>query len=138
MDGDLNDFYVVDLSKGETPSSITTGWVISINRTGVYSTTSNYKSNYAFVWDGNKFKCGQVSNVTTFSSITIDQDYGDLTATLATKNAMVYPVYECYFTENPMPTFTPGQFVPDTVASVEYGGYLWSNDSVTFVSKWKV
>lgn len=136
MDGELNSFYVVDWSKGETPSSITTSWVININRTRIYSTTSNYKSNYAFVWDGNNFKCGQVSNISSFSSITISQDYGDLTATLASSRGMVYPVYECYFSENPMPNFKPGQFIPDTVASVECGGYLWTGDT-SFTSKYK-
>lgn len=139
MDGELTSFYTVDLQHGDTPTSITDGgttWTINIGRTRLYSTISNQKANYAFVWDGNNFKIGQVSGLSAGTSITIDEDYGDLSATTANSKANVYPIYQVYFTANPMPNFRAGAFIDDTVATTADGGYLWSG-SCAFVSKYK-
>ena len=139
MDGELTSFYVPDLSSGESPSTVTDNgstWTINVGRTRIYSAVLNQKANYGMVWDGSKFRIGVVSAVSAGTSITIGETYGNLTAANAGAGT-VYPMYQCYFSTNPLPNFKPGVFIADTVATGEIGGFMKSGD-VSFVSKYKV
>jgi len=136
--GELNSFYVADISSMETPSDVVDNgstWTISIGRTRIYSSVANQRSNYGMLWDGSKFKIGSISSVSAGVSITITETYGDLTAADAKTSGVLYPLYRCYF--NSVPDFTPTVFIDGNVATSTDAGYMWSGEA-NFISKYKI
>ena len=139
----LSSFFVVDFSKGLTPSSITLSsgdWVVAIDNTRLYSSTANQKANRAFIWDGINWKEGQIASVSTNTSITVDIDannYGALSLADAQTNGMVYPLYEVYLTQNALQNFKSTKFIHADINNSEDGGYM-KTGKITFVTKYKV
>ena len=139
----LNSFHVVDFNRGLTPSSVTDSsgdWVVAIGNTKDYSTTTNKKANRAFLWDGLTWKEGDVVTVTTNTSIKVNVDgsnYGSLVVARANTDAMVYPLYECYFNPNVLQNFKPTKFFQGDTSLTADGGFMKSG-SIIFTSKYKV
>jgi hypothetical protein len=142
VEGGLDSFYVVDLSKGSNPSAITptsTTWTCNITNTLPYSATTNQKANYGFFWNGNKFKIGSVTTVTVNTSVvfTISTPYGDLSSTNAKNDGLVYPVYNCYHNGNDISNFEIAGYANDKLNDPDTAGFLRSGE-VSFNSKYHV
>ena len=144
MEDGLTSFYVVDWHKGITPTSVDpygTDWKVSLDNTALFSTINNQKANKALLWDGTNWKEGNVISITDNSFIIVDIDtnnYGALTRAKANSDAIVYPLYQCFFVPNALENFTKGDFVPRLdITKTTDGGYMMSG-TITFVSKYKV
>ena len=138
----LTPFFLIDFSKGQTPSSITASgdWTVSIANTRLYSTVENYKANRAILWNGSKWKEGQITTVTTNTSIIVDIDtnnYGSLTITEAQADAIIYPVYEVYLALGGASQFKTTEYWDESVTISNDGGWLRTG-TITFISKYKV
>lgn len=136
--GGLTSFYTVDWSQIIVPTSIDGSYDITLSNTRLFSSTSYYKSNWVFFWNGADWKLGSVSSVTTNTSITtnVTADYGELSAADVQKSGVViYPVYQVYFADNPIQDFNKSKFF-NHEDDQDYG-YMFSG-SITFMSKYKV
>lgn len=143
MEDALTPFWVVDWSKGQTPSSVVDAsgdWTVSVDNTRLFSTTTNMKSWKAFFWDGVNWKVGNVDSITANTSMTIDVDtnnYGGLTLANANTRSNVYPIYECYFKQNVIQDFKTTYYIKGDISTSDDGGFMYSG-SVTFTSKYRV
>jgi hypothetical protein len=142
-DGGNASFYVVDFSKGITPSSVTDSggdWVIAITNTRLFSILEKQKAHKVFITDGSSWKEGDVIALTNNTSITADVDtnnYGALSVANANSYGMIFPMYECYTTENVLNNFNTTTFVDETINTVNDGGWMYSG-TIGFMSKYKV
>lgn len=138
VEGSLTSFLVVDWSKGITPTNVSSGWVVSIDSTALFSTQLSAGANKAMLWTGVRWKLGTVSSVAANTSITLSTSEGTLTYTDASSNANLYPVYEVYYMEDPTGGFRMTQFIPiENVSLTEEGGTMYSG-SATFIGKYKI
>ena len=139
-EGALTSFYIVDFSRGQTPTnvaSVSNDWSISINDTRFYSTTQNQKANHAVVWDGKRYKEGQVSVLSANASITLDintNNYGSLPLTKAQSDGILYPLYEVYLPQSAMGSFKQTQYWNDKSV---HKGFMRTGD-LGFVTRYKV
>jgi hypothetical protein len=142
----LDSFSVVDFSKGVKPSGITDGgggntWVVAISETRLFSTITNEKSDWAFVWDGSNWVLADITAITTNTSITLNvsgtAEYGALTLVNANLYGYVYPVYTCYLAAGAMSDFKPTVYIDDSLTLVGDGGWCLSG-TISFVSKYRV
>ena len=139
----LNSFYVVDFSRGQTPTGVTDSsgdWVVAIDFTNYYSTTANQKATRAFLTDGINWKEGPVDSMSANTSITVDVDgsnYGSLLLATANTSAVVFPLYEVYLVPNSMSDFKAGTFVGGKMTLTKDGGFIRSG-SISFTTKYKV
>jgi len=142
VDESLTSLYVVDFSRGISPSNVASAgakWTVLVDDTYFYSATAGYKANRALLWNGIAWKEGPVSGLTLNASITVDiqtSRYGALPLADAV-NGMVYPLYECYIGQGAIQNFKPGQYWEEDVTTGEPGGYMYSGE-LTFVSKYKL
>lgn len=142
VDESLTPLYVVDFSRGLTPSTVATGaakWTVSIDDTYFYSATAGYRANRAFLWNGNSWKEGNVTGVTLNTNITVDiqaNRFGGMPLGDAA-SGMVYPMYESYLAAQSLQNFKPGAYWWEDVKTGESGGYMYTGN-VNFVSKYKV
>jgi len=137
---ELHSFYTVDWSSGYTPTSITDvsgRWKVVIDSTLDYSATGNMKSNFGLLWNGNTFRIGQVYSVNTATSIELSLQYGNLSLTKAQNEANIYPIYNVYFTQNPLSGFQPGDYIGGSLSNTNFAGYMRSG-TVSFITKYKV
>lgn len=139
----LTPLYVVDFSRGITPSAVASAgakWTVSIDDTYFYSATAGYKANRAFLWDGRAWKEGTVDSLTLNASITVDiqtSNYGALPLADA-PSGLVYPLYEMYIAQGAIKNFKTGAFWRDDPTSTSRdGGYMYSGN-VNFISRFKV
>ena len=136
----LNPFYVVDFSEQidyDSVASLAGKWVIDTEETRYFSAIANQKSSYVFIWDGSKFRIGDVSSITVNASISVDistNNYGSLSFVNASINGYLYPIYECYLDGNSLKEFDKGEFVD--VQTSERGFTRTGN--IGFTSKYKV
>ena len=142
VDDALTSFYVIDFSKGLTPTSVTdngTNWAVAIDITRPYSTVTNSKANYAILWNAirRSYRMGSVTTVTANTSIVVEETYGNLSAANAATQTMVYPVYTCYVAPNSLSSFKATNYAIDTMSFSGAGGTMYSG-SLTFTSKYKV
>lgn len=143
VDESLTSFFVVDFSKGQTPSSITNSsgnWVVAIDNTRLFSAITNQKAARAFIKYGNSWKEGPVELVSTNTYITVDVDtsnYGNLSLTNANLYATLYPMYEVYAMQNSSQNLKTTVLLPESISIAQPGGWMRSGN-VTFVSKYKV
>jgi hypothetical protein len=142
-EGSLTSFYLVDFSKGITPSSISESsgdWVISIDDTRLFSSITNKKSYHGFVWDGLNWKEGTIASISDNTSITLDVDtnnYGGLSLANAQKNGILYPMYIVYAAEGIISNFKNTVFIDGSINKSSDGGWMRSG-SANFVSKYKI
>jgi hypothetical protein len=142
-DDALTSFYFVDLSNGITPTSVTNSsgnWLVAIDNTRLYSTVSNEKADKAFLWNGNSWKEGDIDTITTNTSIVVDVDtnnYGNLSLVNANLDAIVYPMYQVYFSQNVLSNFKTGPYIDENITTSKDGGYMYSG-IVHFIGKYKV
>jgi len=131
----LYSFYVVDLSRGITPTSIT----LSGSDWKVYIPDTRYWVNskvYAFVYASNYgFQFGSYDSITTNSFIIFNTSYGDLSLSDANSYAKIYPVYEVYCSPNPLNSFKKGPYIPQDIDLTNDGGFMRSG-TITFTSKY--
>lgn len=143
MDDGLTSFFVIDFSKGQTPSAISASgdWTVSIDNTRLYSATTNYKANRAVLWNGRNFKEGQITTVNANTSVVVDVDtnnYGALSLADAQSGAILYPLYQVYASANALSNFKTTIHVPISKINIgSIGGWMRSG-SISFVSKYKV
>lgn len=136
----LNPFYVVDFSNQVGYDSIASSngkWIIDTDETRHFSAIANQKSPNAFIWDGNKFRVGDVSSITTNASLSVDvstNNYGSLSYSSAFSGGYLYPIYECYFNQNSLKDFDKGVFID---VSTSERGFVRSG-TIGFTSKYKV
>lgn len=141
MDDALTSFYIVDFSEGQTPTSVTESggdWIVVIDNTRLYSTTTNHKACRAFIWNGRSWKEGPITSISTNTSVTVDVDtsnYGGLSVTDANSNGMIYPIYTVYFAQESISNFKPSTFIPGKISTSKDGGYMYSG-TLTFISKY--
>jgi len=143
VDESLTSFFVVDFSKGQTPSSITNSsgdWVVAIDNTRLYSTITNQKAYKAILKYGTSWKEGTIISLSLNTSITVDVDtnnYGGLSLANANSYAKVYPMYEVYAMQNSVANFKTTVYIPEMVNILQAGGWMRSGN-ISFVSKYKV
>ena len=143
MGGGLTSFYCIDFSKGQTPTSVTitgSNWLVAINDTHLYSTTANQKADRAVLWDGKGWKEGDITTITSNTSMIVDIDtnkYGALSLTNANAEAMVYPAYTVYVMKGSLSALKPTVFIDGSISTSGYGGFMYSG-SIQFISKYKV
>jgi hypothetical protein len=148
VDEALTSFYLVDFSKGQTPSNISEvssgplagNWTVHIDNTRLYSTLSNYKSSKAFLWDGVNWKEGDIDSISPNVSISVDvdtNDYGNLSLANAQSSALVYPMYQVYAAAGSLTNFEEDVFVNESINTTSDGGWMRSG-AITFTSKYKV
>lgn len=141
-DDSLTSFFTIDWSKPQNPSavaSITGKWRVTIDNTRLYSEVTNYKSNKIILWNGTKWKLGDITKVNTNATIALDMTLhrGSLRYS-ETNTALVYPVYEVYFTQNTLSGFKTSDYLDDeNITLTGNGGFLRSG-VLSFVSKYKV
>jgi len=145
VEAELNSFFIVDLSQGLSPSSVTTvsNWVANIDNTRLFSTITNKKANYVFFWNALSWKIGQVSTVTANTSLTCDvsDDLGAMTAAQAavvTGNlkTLIYPMYEVFISGG-LDSFKQVEFIDETINLTNDGGATYSGE-LSFTSRYKV
>ncbi len=142
VDESLTPLYVVDFSRGLSPSTVATGgaqWTVSIDDTYFYSATAGFRANRAFLWDGRSWKEGNVTGVTLNTNITVNIQgnlFGGMPLGDAT-NGMVYPMYESYIAAQALQGFKPGDYWWEDIKTGESGGYMYTGN-INFVSKYKV
>ena len=138
----LTPFYLIDFSKGQTPSGISASgdWTVSIANTRLYSATTNYKANRAILWNGSKWKEGQITTVTANTSVVVDVDtneYGSLVIAEAQANAIIYPLYEVYLSPGGANQFKTTEYWDESVTISNDGGWMRSG-TISFIGKYKV
>jgi hypothetical protein len=143
MDESLTSFWLVDFSQGQTPTGIVesaSDWIVSLDSTIRYSTTTNYKANRAFIKYGSSWKEGSVVGISTNTSVTVDVDtsnYGNLSITNANLYAMIYPMYEVYAMQNSLSNLKTTVYVSKDISLNQNGGWMRSGN-ISFVGKYKV
>ena len=136
----LNSFYVVDFSEQinyDSVASLDGKWIIDTEETRYFSATPNQKSAYAFIWDGSKFRVGDVSSITANASISVDvstDNYGSLSLANASSIGYLYPIYNCRCKTNALSEFEKGAFVDVTTSE---RGFVRSG-TVGFTTTYKV
>lgn len=136
--GGLSSFLAVDWSKGITPTNVSSGWVVSVPDTTLYSAHVSAGANQAILWTGVAWIMGTVTSVTANTSITLSPVEGKLNYTQATAKANLYPVYDVYLIEDPAGGFRMSQFIPiEDINLTNEGGTMYSG-SVSFVGKYKI
>jgi len=146
VDDALTSFHVVDLSKGQDPSavaSVTDKWRITLDNTRLYSSVANEKANKIFVYNGVKWKIGDISHVTTNATLAVDlSSYhrGSLTysETSAEPSVLVYPVYEVYASPNTLSSFKTTQYWQENDLTLTGNGGYMRSGIVSFISKYRV
>lgn len=142
VDESLTPLYVVDFSRGISPTSVATGaakWTVSIDDTYFYSATAGYRANRAFLWDGKAWKEGAVTGVTLNTDITVSiqtNRFGGMPLADAAAG-MVYPMYEAYIGAQSLQNFKPGVYWWEDIKTGESGGYMYTGN-INFSSKYKV
>jgi hypothetical protein len=141
----LTSFHIVDFSRGRTPSYIASSagvWTVGMDNTREFSATTNYKSNYGILWDGNgNWKMGTVSGLLLNASVQLDistNNYGALAASSAGSNGIIYPVYEVYLSQNALSNFRTTGYVGDTAVNLTKDGGPIRQGTIGFISKYKV
>ena len=145
----LNSFFVVDWSKGQTPTVNTTGgatWVTEIDNTRLYSAIANQKAYYVFYWNSASWKFGTISSISANTSITVDVDsdnYGGLSdaagaVVTGSGGVIVYPVYEVYMVPGSISNFKSTAFVPHIDMNTTSDGGWMRSGTMSFVSKYKI
>ncbi len=137
---ELSSFYTINWETGFTPTTVASvagNWQIVGDSTLDYSATSNMKSNYMILWDGNKFRVGNVTAINSATRLTINPTYGNLGLSDAQSDANSYPVYEVRFSENPLNNFETTEYIGGTLSNSDFAGYMHSG-TVSFISKYKV
>lgn len=139
--GSLTSFYAIDWSKGLTPTSVTAsgGAVVSIPSTRLYSAQLGRGANNAFLWTGTFWRLGTVTAVAANTSVTLSVSEGTLTATYASDNANIYPVYEVYLAQGDAGGgLTTSKYVPvEDINLTNEGGSMYSG-TLSFVGKYKI
>lgn len=140
----VNSFYVIDLSKGETPTAINTSstWTASIPNTRLYSLVQNQKANYVFFYNSIDWKIGTITGLTANTSIVCNVDtnnFGTLSDTdgavvTGIRATMIYPVYECYVIPNSLNSFKTTNYWASTDSN---RGHMYSG-TISFCTKYKV
>ena len=136
----LNSFYLVDFSEQinyDSVASLNGKWVIDTEDTRYFSIVPNQKSPNAFIWDGAKFRVGDVSTLTNNASISVDvstDNYGSLSFANASSKGYLYPIYECRLSANSLSEFKTGDFVDVTTSE---RGFVRSG-TIGFTSIYKV
>lgn len=144
-EGAVTSFYVIDLSQGVVPTTISTSgayWTSSIANTRLYSAILDMKSNYVFFNNGVNWKIGAVMTVTTNTSVRADVDtvnlgtLSDSDGAIVTgnKRTFMYPIYRCYLNQGALQNFKPSGFWPNNDSN---RGPLYSG-SISFTSKYKI
>lgn len=136
--GGLTSFYAIDFSQIIVPTSVDSSYDITLSNTRLFSATTNYKANWIFLWNGNTWKLVAISSITANTSITTNAtaNYGAMTGTQASAgDVVIYPVYQVYFSENPLSSFSKSTFFDDDEGS-NYG-YMYSGN-ISMTSKYKV
>lgn len=142
VDDALTSFYVVDWSKAQNPSvvaSVTNKWRVTLDNTRLYSAVTNDKSNKIFLWNGVRWKLGDITKVNTNASIALDMTYhrGSLRYS-ETSEALAYPVYEARFSQGALAGFKSDIYLDDeNMTLTGNGGYMRSG-IISFISRYKV
>ncbi len=142
VDESLTSFYVVDWSKGITPSNVAsagTKWVFTVDDTHFYSATPLFKANRAIAWNGVSWKEGPVQGVTlnaTFSVDVFTSNFGAMPLGDAV-GGMVYPMYEVFAAQNVLSNFKPGAYWEEDITTGQPGGYMYSGNA-NFMSRYKI
>jgi hypothetical protein len=142
VDDSMTSFYAIDWSKAQNPSvvaSVTNKWRITLDNTKLYSDVANYKSNKILLWNGSKWKLGDIAKVNTNATIALDMTYhrGSLKYTEADA-ALAYPVYEARFAQGALSGFKSGEYIDDrNMTLTGNGGYMRSG-IINFISRYKV
>ena len=139
-DAELSSFYTIDWDTGFTPTTVASvagDWQIVGDSTLNYSATSNMKSNYLILWDGNRFRVGDVTAINSATRLTISPTYGNLSLSTSQTDANAYPIYEARFSENPLKNFEPTEYIGGDLSNSDFAGYMHSG-TVSFISKYKV
>lgn len=138
---ELHSFYTIDWSSGYTPDSVASlvsgRWKITIDSTLDYSATGNMKSNFGILWNGSAFRIGQIYSVNTATSVDMLLQYGNLSLTKAQTESNFYPIYNVYFTQNPLSGFQPTVYIGGDLSNTDFAGYMRSG-TVSFITKYKV
>ena len=138
----LTALYVIDFSKGITPSAVASAgakWTVSLDDTFFYSATAGYKANRAILWNGRSWKEGSITGLTLNASITVDiqaNRFGAMPLADAV-GGMVYPTYEAYIAPQSLQNFKPGVYWREDITTNEPGGYVYSGN-IDFTSKYKL
>jgi hypothetical protein len=141
----LDPFFIVDFSKGQSPSAVASSagvWTVHLDNTVLYSKVLNQKANKVFLWDGHgNWKVGDVLSLTANASVRVDigsNNFGSgLTNVTASKDSIIYPIYEVYFMQNAMASFKTTVYLDGKMTSTEDSGYMRSG-TLSFISKYKV
>jgi hypothetical protein len=142
MEDSLTSFYTIDWSKAQKPSvvaSVTNKWRVTLDNTRLYSAVNNDKSNKIFLWDGAKWKLGDIAKVNTNASIALDMTYhrGSLKYS-EVADALAYPVYEVGFSQSALSGFKSSEYIDDeTMNLTGNGGYMRSG-ILNFISRHRV
>lgn len=143
IDEALTSFYTPNFEKGITPSDVVSysaTWVVSVDNTRLFSAVANQKANRVFIWDGaGHWKEGLISSIVTNSSLSISlsDNYGNLSATAAKNDGVVYPLYQVYVTSKSLASFKPTTYLNASIGHSHIGGFMQSGN-ITFSSKYKV
>jgi len=137
----LTPFYVIDFSKGVSPTSISSDFDITLPNTRLFSSIANQKAHYVFFWDGINWKFGEILTVNLNTSLVVDVTAGNassknggMTSTqVQLSNVFIYPIYECYSSGGSLDEFQTNQYVNDSVER----GFMYTG-SLSFVSKYKI
>ena len=143
VDDALTSFYTIDWSKAQNPSTVASAaniWTVTLDKTRLYSAVTNDKANKIFLWNGIKWKLGDITSVTTNTSVLMDLDAhhrGSLKYT-EVSDALAYPVYEVGLSQNALSGFKSSEYIDDeTMTLLGNGGYMRSG-ILSFISKYKV
>lgn len=136
--GGLTSFYVVDLSRGLTVSSVNvTGgghWQPAIPSTRYFANTKIY----AFInTPSDGFRLAPYTSKTVNASLTLNNtgDFGNLSSANAAAYGMIYPAYEAYCTADPLSDFKSVEYVPQNISVTADGGFTRTG-SISFMSKY--
>jgi len=141
--GGLSSFYVIDFSRGITPSSINVSverdadgdWQPAITNTRYWANTKIYACAYTADYG---FRLVPYVSKTTNASITMNTsgvNYGDLTSTNFATYGKLYPAYEAFCTPDPIANFKIGPHINQDIDLTGDGGYTRSG-TVAFVGKY--
>jgi len=137
--GGLSSFYVIDFSRGITPSSVhvTAGgnWQPALSNTRYWANTKIYACAYTATYG---WRLAPYLTKTANASITINRsgvDYGDLTSTNFATYGKLYPAYEAFCVPDPIANFKIGPHINQDIDLTGDGGYTRSG-TVAFVGKY--
>ena len=143
VDDSLTSFYTVDWSKAQNPSSVasaTNTWRVTLDNTRAYSSIANEKSNKMFLWNGTKWKLGDVAAVNTNATVALDLSSYHRGSLLysETNAALAYPVYEVRLSQNALAGFKSDVYVDDEDMTITGSGGYMRSGILSFISRYKV